>query len=122
MLVAPGPHKEVRTVHVKGHIREALIESLEETEKEWYRHYRSKAEALRVLGRLWKCTDIVDQSTRGDFADQVQAFGCPPLKDGETWRQPDRDLVDAADRIRDGCTYAQLVRILRPLVQTLPDW
>jgi len=112
---------------MKGHVREALTDSLT-GEGEWHRHYANKDECLRVLGRLWNCTDIVGQEVRGDFADWVEQYDAQPVRKaprglrGKLFQQLDRDLIEKADGIRGGCTYAQLVRILRPLVAALPDW
>jgi len=107
-------------MHVKGHVREALTDSLMGEKKEWYRHYPSKAEALRVLGRLWNCTDSVGESVRSDFADWI--FG-HVARDAKPMKVSAEVLLaeELSDRVRQGCTYAVLVRILRPLVQELPE-
>jgi predicted DNA-binding protein len=53
------------------------------------------------LGMLWNCTDIVPGHIRDDVADHLERLGDE----------------DAASRIRDGCTYATLARVLRPYLK-----
>ena len=97
--------------HAKGHLRDPLIEAFDchvSRDREWYKFLGPKAKALRLLGRLWNCTDTMPGSTRDAVAE---------------WLLLERHIDEQLERqIRSGCSYAQVVRILIPCVRELPEW
>lgn len=86
-----------RAGHMPGHIRERFLDAFGEKDV-WWKNFDSPQEALVVLGSLWHCTDIVPQLVRTEAAEWLESRG---------WEEE-------AERIHRGCTYATLVRVLRP--------
>ncbi|MGE5508948.1 MAG: helix-turn-helix transcriptional regulator [Chitinophagales bacterium] len=96
--------KATHRPHMPGHLRERLIEAFDETrsttEKEWWEVLESPDEARNLIGALWNCRDIAPASLREDVADWIlhRSLGNEEL----------------AKRLRSGCSFAQLVRAIRP--------
>lgn len=81
--------------HTPGYLRETLCESFEGTE-EWYTRFNSAEEALKLLGKLWNCTDAVPRYERNEAAEWLAPY-----------------LTNARyNRLKQGCTYAELSRLL----------
>jgi len=94
-------------MHSPGHLRDPLLEAFDRGGLDWHRQFRSKAHPLKALGKLWNSTDTVPSDTRDTAADWYSGETCD--EDGEKY-------------IRGGCSFAQLVRRLMPLVREMPDW
>lgn len=92
---------EVDTMHAPGHIRDPLIEAFQEYGADWWKAFASAQEAFRALGRLWNCTDTVPSDMRDDAAGWLELVG----------------QAEEAKALRAGCSYAQLVRRLKPALQ-----
>src|SRR6266849_6094065 len=76
--------------HAGGHLRDALLESLEQYGDEWWEHveidfYRerdnrwwnqlsARAQARWLLGQLWHCTDILPGDVRSVFEEDHEVF------------------------------------------------
>jgi len=86
-----GYAKGVRYGHAGGHLRDPLDEALElEYEgKNWWEHFKTKDAALKHIGKLWHCTDIMPSR----YSDVLREYN-----------EKFRFL---------GFTYAQVVRVLR---------
>lgn len=89
--------------HAPGHIREPFIEAFEDYQMDWHKAFRGAREAFRVLGKLWNCTDIVPWHVRSEAVDWLEYYRL--VTPGE------------AGELRGGCTYAQLVRRLLPVLR-----
>jgi len=103
--------RSLKTGHAPGHIRECLIEALDDFERDWWknlniellreRHQRwwnessNDQRAYWLLGQLWHCTDIVSGGTM-DWT-----LG---------WLRADDDSLYEKQPLR---TYAALARLLK---------
>src|SRR5689334_3469543 len=64
--------RETRHGHTQGHVRNAIVEALDEWSagaiKHWADHFESRDQAREILGKLWRSTDTVPSATRSDAA------------------------------------------------------
>jgi hypothetical protein len=87
-----GYAKGVRAGHAGGHLREPLLEALDEP-RHWFDYFGSRLAARRHVGKLWHCTDILPGFAR----DTVLAI---------------LDLDVGLEQVEPPYTYGQLVRRL----------
>lgn len=90
-----------RSGHLPGLVREALTDAFDQADNNiaWWETFTSPAHATKLLGRLWSCADAVPSHTREAAAEWL------------LYRDP---WSPEADDIRQGCTYAELARALKP--------
>jgi hypothetical protein len=83
--------------HAPGHIREEVLELIDEDLFDDMDHVKR---LHYLLGRLWNCTDTVPSAERRIVADFL-----------------DTENLDESDsKVRWGCSYAQMARHFRPLL------
>lgn len=83
-------------MHAPEHLRERVHELLEEHWQDERREV-TRAALWEALSVLWNCTDTVPRRFRELVADYLADYD-----------------QEAARKIRDGCTYGQMARALRP--------
>lgn len=93
--------------HLPGHFRDEFCNAFEgvssvEGNEEWYAYFDSNKVAIKVLGKLWNCTDIVPHYIRDEVAEWLSPF----ISD------------DDYNNIINGASYAQLVRRLKPVLES----
>jgi hypothetical protein len=91
--------------HVKSFIREEFSDSFYREEGNWWENLSDPASAVVLLGKLWNSTDQVSSDLREYAADWISEN----IGDGDF----DYDMLS---RLRQGCSYAQLVRCIKPIL------
>ncbi len=89
--------------HFTEKMREQFIELLETDNKEkWWDSFKTPELGLEFLEQFWNCKDIVPRSAREDAEQWFVYMGCTPQK---------------VTQIRQGASYAKLVRLMKPIVE-----
>lgn len=84
--------------HVPGMYREQLLDALNHSD-EWYKFFETNEEAFNCLKALWHCFDIVPSSER---------------ETGAGWLYQNSAInYEKLGELTRGCTYAQLVRLMK---------
>ncbi len=93
--------------HAPGIIRNSLIEAFDDNTKEWWLTFDTPEQAINRLGSLWGCSDIVPKSTREDAVNWLSNNGYTN--------------EEKLSSINHGCSFAQLVRLLKPVLLEVID-
>jgi hypothetical protein len=83
--------------HAPGHIREEVLELIDEG---LFDDIDNVRRLHYLLGRLWNCTDTVPYAERRIIADFLDT----------------ENLEESAYKVRYSCSYAQMARHFRPLL------
>ena len=90
--------------HYTSVMREDFIDRFEGPNNEWLENFGSPQQAVSFLGKFWHCTDVVPSYCR--------YYGAEWLRDHS---DIDEDKLDDLER---GCTYAQLVQIMKRVLSS----
>ncbi len=80
-------------------MREEFLDLLElDNRKEWWEGFDSPEQGLKFIDKFWNCTDVIPGDSREDAEQWLVYMGCSSEK---------------ATEIRQGCSYAKLVRVMK---------